>query len=227
MTPLSSVPRVARCLLVAVGAAGLVLVSTASAQEGDREALYSLGALMGGQLEELGLQDDEIEHVVSGFRDSLAGDELALDPGEHMDALNALVTERRQAAQEGARAEQQAYIDAFLEEGGTQTDSGLAYRVIDEGGDERPAAEDTVEVHYTGRLIDGEVFDSSRERGESATFPLNRVIPGWTEGLQLIGTGGRIELVIPADLAYGDQGQPPTIPGGATLVFDVELIDIQ
>jgi FKBP-type peptidyl-prolyl cis-trans isomerase FkpA len=83
-----------------------------------------------------------------------------------------------------------------------------------------------VSVHYHGTLIDGTVFDSSRDRGKKVEFPLNRVIKGWTEGLQLIGEGGKIKLVIPADLAYGDAGAPPKIPGGATLIFEVELFEI-
>jgi FKBP-type peptidyl-prolyl cis-trans isomerase len=217
----------ARLLAAAAGCALTASAALAVADEHD-EALYSLGALMGEQLQELELSDAERERVVSGFRDSLGGSDLEVNPEEHMDALNAFVMERRSQGLERSRADQQAFIEQFVaEEGGTLTESGLAYRIIDEGDEQRPAASDTVEVHYEGRLINGEVFDSSRQRGDTAVFPLDRVIPGWTEGLQLIGRGGRIELVIPSDLAYGDRGSPPAIPGGATLVFDVELIDIE
>lgn len=107
------------------------------------------------------------------------------------------------------------------------TDSGLQYMHVTEGeGDQPSGPTASVTVHYTGTLTDGTKFDSSRDRGQPATFQLNRVIKGWTEGLQLMKTGGRTIFVIPSDLGYGDRGNPPTIPGGATLVFDVELIEV-
>ena len=107
------------------------------------------------------------------------------------------------------------------------TESGLQYRILSPGEGESPTAQSTVECHYKGWLDDGTVFDSSYERGQPAAFPLNRVIAGWTEGLQLIKEGGKIELVIPSNLGYGDRGAPPTIPGGATLHFEVELLEIK
>lgn len=121
----------------------------------------------------------------------------------------------------------------YLEEnakkdGVTVTDSGLQYRVIQPGTGRQPTASDTVEVHYTGTLIDGTKFDSSRDRGQPIEFPLNGVIPGWTEGVQLMQEGARYEFVIPSDLAYGDRGVGNgLIPGGATLIFDVELIAVK
>ena len=108
----------------------------------------------------------------------------------------------------------------------TQTASGLKYAVVTEGTGESPKATDEVTVHYTGTLTDGTVFDSSVSRGEPTTFPLNRVIPGWTEGLQLMKTGGKTVFFIPAALAYGSQGVPGTIPPDAPLIFEVELISI-
>ncbi|HAX09805.1 MAG TPA: peptidylprolyl isomerase, partial [Marinobacter hydrocarbonoclasticus] len=120
--------------------------------------------------------------------------------------------------------------EAFLaenaeREGVETTESGLQYEVIEEGNGERPTAEDQVEVHYTGELINGEVFDSSRERGQTVTFGLNQVIPGWTEGLQLMSEGARYKLYIPSDLAYGPGGNQAIGPN-ETLVFDVELIAV-
>lgn len=106
------------------------------------------------------------------------------------------------------------------------TDSGLKYRVITPGSAKRPAASNTVECHYKGWLDNGNEFDSSYKRGETATFPLSRVIKGWTEGLQLIGEGGKIELEIPAPLGYGASGAPPVIPPNANLHFEVELIKV-
>ena len=107
-----------------------------------------------------------------------------------------------------------------------KTESGLVYEVLKEGKGATPTATDTVEVHYHGTLTNGEVFDSSVDRGKTISFPLNRVIKGWTEGLQLVKEGGKVRLVIPSNLAYGENGAPPKIPGGATLVFEVELFKV-
>lgn len=112
-------------------------------------------------------------------------------------------------------------------DGVVQTASGLQYKVLTAGDGAHPAATDTVRVHYEGRLLDGSIFDSSYQRGETITFPLNGVIRGWTEGLQLIAVGATYELYIPFDLAYGQRGMPPTIPPCATLIFKVELIGIE
>jgi FKBP-type peptidyl-prolyl cis-trans isomerase len=125
--------------------------------------------------------------------------------------------------------QQQTYlVENGTKEGVIVTESGLQYRVISSGGGtERPNATDEVTVHYAGRLIDGTEFDSSYARGAPAEFPLNRVIPGWTEGLQYMAVGDKFELTIPAYLAYGERGAGGVIPGGATLVFDVELLGIK
>ncbi|MDA8744020.1 FKBP-type peptidyl-prolyl cis-trans isomerase [Rubripirellula amarantea] len=106
------------------------------------------------------------------------------------------------------------------------TESGLMYRILREGDDQNPSESDRVEVHYKGWLDDESIFDSSYRRGETIAFPLNGVIPGWTEGMQLVGKGGMIELQIPSSLGYGPRGMPPVIPGDAQLHFLVELIDI-
>lgn len=107
-----------------------------------------------------------------------------------------------------------------------RTDSGLYYEIIESGNAVKPGSTDEVTVHYEGTLINGEMFDSSVKRGKPATFGLNQVIPGWTEGLQLIGKGGKLKLYVPSDLGYGDEGRPG-IPPGAMLIFDVELIDVK
>jgi len=110
--------------------------------------------------------------------------------------------------------------------GYSTTPSGLKYRVVREGSDKKPEAQDSVTVHYRGTLEDGTEFDSSYTRGETISFPLGNVIKGWTEGLQLVGEGGEIELIIPPDLGYGANGAPPVIPGNATLHFKVELFKV-
>ena len=115
-----------------------------------------------------------------------------------------------------------------LTKGATVTESGLAYKVINKGsGKIHPTAESTIKVHYTGKLTDGTIFDSSVERGEPIEFPLNGVIPGWTEGVQLMVVGDKFEFIIPGNLAYGEQGAPQAgIGPNATLIFEVELLDI-
>ena len=112
------------------------------------------------------------------------------------------------------------------DKGAQKTESGALYIEEQAGTGAQPAVSDTVKVHYTGTLIDGTKFDSSRDRGQPAEFPLQAVIKCWTEGVAKMKVGGKAKLVCPSDVAYGDQGRPPTIPGGATLLFDVELMDI-
>jgi len=118
-------------------------------------------------------------------------------------------------------------IDAAAPKAFTTTGSGLQYRVLRKGAGANPKATNTVKVNYHGWLDDGKVFDSSYQRGEAIEFPLNGVIPGWTEGMQLVGQGGMIELLIPANLGYGARGAPPVIPPNATLHFLVELLDVR
>jgi len=127
----------------------------------------------------------------------------------------------------GAPADAKAALDkAAAEPGATRTPSGLVYRELRAGTDESPKATDAVTVNYRGTLTNGTEFDSSYKRNEPAQFPLNQVIPCWTEGLQKMRVGGKSRLVCPASLAYGDRGAPPDIPGGATLIFEVELLSI-
>jgi FKBP-type peptidyl-prolyl cis-trans isomerase FkpA len=120
-----------------------------------------------------------------------------------------------------------AYLEkAAAMPGATRTSSGLVYRELTPGTGASPKPSDTVKVHYRGTLVDGKEFDSSYKRNEPAQFPLNRVIPCWTEGVQKMKVGGRSQLVCPAGIAYGEGGSPPDIPGGATLIFDIELLGI-
>lgn len=125
-------------------------------------------------------------------------------------------------------SEQQNYLDENAKkEGVVVTPSGLQIKHEVEGSGKQPSAADTVEVHYAGKLIDGSQFDSSYDRGQTISFPLNGVIAGWTEGLQLMKEGGKAELTIPANLGYGERGAGGVIPGGATLIFNVELVAIK
>jgi FKBP-type peptidyl-prolyl cis-trans isomerase len=156
---------------------------------------------------------------------------LKKKPKVDVDAYRSKLQELAQArAQVVAAAEKKASEEflktAAAEQGAVKTDSGLIYIELKPGTGDSPAATDTVKVHYHGTLRDGSVFDSSVERKQPATFPLNRVIPCWTEGVQRMKVGGKSKLICPANIAYGDHGAPPRIKPGATLVFEVELLEI-
>ena len=192
------------------------------------KTFYTLGTMFGSRLNNLDLKENEIDALAAGLRDSAAKKTLAVKPEDYQNKIQEIFSERMKVFAEKVKKEGSAYLEKFVKDQGAQkTQSGLAFKIEKGGSAKKPKPEDTVEVHYHGTLIDGTVFDSSRERNQSVSFPLNRVIKGWTEGLQLIGEGGKVKLVIPAELAYGDAGAPPKIPGGSTLIFDVELIKIK
>lgn len=194
---------------------------------------YAMGMDLGSMLDQqdLGISADKF---YEGMKDAMAGSPK-MSPEEAREVLQAFETEIREksmAKMEEAAENNIEEAAAFLaanakKEGITVTESGLQYEVIQEGEGDSPSAGSTVTVHYTGKLLDDSVFDSSVERGEPATFPLNRVIPGWTEGLQLMSPGAKYRFYIPADLAYGERGAPPRIGPNAALIFDVELLEIQ
>lgn len=199
-----------------------------TAQTEDEKSFYALGVMMGSRFANLEMTSSEIDALNQGVRDSITGAKPQIDPQAYQAKIQNLYKARMELSSNKIKEDGKNAIDKFVkEEGAKMTESGLAYKVVTEGKGKKPTAEDMVEVHYQGTLIDGTVFDSSIERGKTVTFPLNRVIKGWTEGLQLINEGGKIKLMIPSDLAYGNNGAPPKIPGGATLVFDVELVSIK
>jgi FKBP-type peptidyl-prolyl cis-trans isomerase FkpA len=141
--------------------------------------------------------------------------------------IQQLAVSRQAAKSAGEKERGKAFQDkAAQEQGAVRTESGLVYKELQAGTGPSPGAEDVVMVHYRGATIDGKQFDSSYERGEPATFPLNGVIRCWTEGVQRLKVGGRARMVCPPELAYGDRGAPPDIVAGATLVFEVELLEI-
>ena len=144
-------------------------------------------------------------------------------------ALNKILSERTDNITDRKKKEGADYLQNFLDcnEEAYQTNSGMVYCEMRAGDGKQPTLESTVEVHYHGTLTDGTVFDSSVDRGQTISFPLGGVIRGWQEGLQLMKEGGKATLVIPSDLAYGDQGSDPAIPPGATLKFEVELIQVK
>ena len=198
-----------------------------------RKRSYALGANYGTSLSSLSLEFD-VDTFVEGLKAGLAGSSL-LSPEEIDLVMRAVSAEARAARNRQQQelsmknlSEGQAFLAANGEKEGVVTlESGLQYRVISEGtGDTGPGAADRVEVHYHGTLIDGTVFDSSRDRGQPAIFGVDQVIRGWTEALQLMKEGDRWELFIPSGLAYGERGSRPRIGPNAVLVFDVELISV-
>jgi FKBP-type peptidyl-prolyl cis-trans isomerase len=191
---------------------------------------YSIGVNIAQNLNDQGLTSDiNVAAFMQGLEDAL-NDDVQLSQEQMMQALMAFqqqMTADQQADAEAARAEAEAFLaeNAQRDEVMT-TDSGLQYMVLEEGdGGTSPGATDTVVAHYEGRFIDGEVFDSSIARGQPAEFRLDQVIPGWTEGLQMMNTGDRYRLFIPASLGYGEGGTGP-IPPHSALIFDVELIEV-
>ena len=196
----------------------------------DQKTLYALGRMVGQRtLPAINLTEEEAQALGAGLADQAAGKEGPVNVEEYAPKVQEFIKGRLDKENSKHKNDGTTFIENFLkEEGAMKTDSGLAYKIITPGDQAaKPGPTDEVEVHYHGTLIDGTVFDSSVERGKTISFPLNRVIPGWTEGLQLIGKGGKIKLVIPAELGYGDRGAPPKIPGGSTLIFEVELFNIK
>jgi FKBP-type peptidyl-prolyl cis-trans isomerase FkpA len=192
------------------------------------KTFYTVGHTMGQRMKNLSLTDDEIAAVNMGLTDAAKGTEAQVNPDEFRVKIQELFKGRMTKAAVSEKEKGKAYLEKFVKEEKdvVKTESGLAFKILSEGTGKNPKPTDTVKVHYHGKLIDGTVFDSSKDRGQPITFPLNRVIKGWTEGVQKVKEGGKIKLVIPSDLAYQDSGAPPKIPGGATLIFDVELIEI-
>ncbi len=169
----------------------------------------------------------DIDALLEGITDFLKGRQSKFTSEEFQTA--AAKVEERMAQDEEVQmmADYQAISDFRAVEGVQESESGILYQVISEGAGEIPNKEDTVVVHYKGSLVNGNVFDSSYARGEPLAFALNSVIPGWVEVLQMMPVGSHWKVMIPPDLAYGQRGAPPAIPPSATLVFEIELIDIQ
>lgn len=197
--------------------------------------LYALGVVLGQNIADFDLTDEEYQFVSAGMHDAVSDAPYRVDMNTYGPKIQDLATKRQMAANQeqmaAVNAEKEASAafadDIAAEPGAERTDSGLVFVPITEGDGPMPTAEDIVRVHYTGTLRDGTVFDSSVERGQPATFPLSGVIPCWTEGVQKLKVGGKAKLLCPSDIAYGDRGNPPTIPGGAALLFEVELLGIE
>ena len=190
---------------------------------------YALGLGIAHQLKSMGIEDFSVEDFSQSVSDVLADKTPAMTNREAQELLNDYFQKKQKEEAEKAIAEGKVFLEANgKREGVTTTKSGLQYEVLTPGKGERsPKATDTVVCHYEGRLVSGKVFDSSYERNQPAEFGLNQVIPGWTEGLQLMSEGAKFRFYIPYLLGYGEQGAGPSIPPYSTLVFDVELISVK
>ena len=196
---------------------------------------YALGIGIGSQLAGMGAKELNIDDFAQAIKDVISGSELKVDNAEAQTLVQNFFQEQ-EAKQQAAAAEAgkaaKAEGEAFLAENGKKDGvvtlpSGLQYQVLKEGNGKKPSATDQVVCHYEGTLIDGTVFDSSYQRNQPATFGLNQVIPGWTEGVQLMQEGAKYRFFIPYKLAYGERGAGAQIPPFAALVFDVELIEVK
>ena len=196
---------------------------------------YALGIGIGSQLAGMGAKELNIDDFAQAIKDVISGLQLKVDNVEAQTLVQNFFQEQ-EAKQQAAAAEAgkaaKAEGEAFLAENGKKEGivtlpSGLQYQVLKEGDGKKPSATDQVVCHYEGTLIDGTVFDSSYQRNQPATFGLNQVIPGWTEGVQLMQEGAKYRFFIPYKLAYGERGAGAQIPPFATLVFDVELIEVK
>ncbi|MBQ7444159.1 MAG: FKBP-type peptidyl-prolyl cis-trans isomerase [Bacteroidaceae bacterium] len=188
---------------------------------------YALGMGIGQQLKSMGIDDFSVEDFTKAICDILAGGTTAMSHADAQKLLNTYFDDKARAQAKDAIAEGAAFLEANKTRPEvTTTKSGLQYEVLTQGTGRQPKATDKVRCHYEGTLINGTVFDSSYRRGEPADFPLNGVIPGWTEGVQLMKEGAKFRFYIPYLLAYGERGAGSSIPPYSTLIFDVELIKV-
>ncbi|MDD7461180.1 MAG: FKBP-type peptidyl-prolyl cis-trans isomerase [Prevotellaceae bacterium] len=195
---------------------------------------YALGLGIGSQLSQMGANGLNIDDFAQAIKDVINGSELKISQQESQQIVQEFFQQQEEkqraaAAEMGkvAKAEGEKYLaENAKKEGVVVLPSGLQYQVLQEGTGKKPKATDQVKCHYEGMLVDGTMFDSSVQRGEPATFPLNGVIAGWTEGLQLMAEGAKYRFFIPYNLGYGEHGAGASIPPFAALVFDVELIEV-
>lgn len=213
--------------MFACGSAGGSAASQAVKLETeDQKTLYALGLLVGRNVKPFGLTADELMIVKAGFTDSVTDAKPQVELDTYGPLVSQLARKRAESRAEDGKKKGQEFAESVAKQSNsTKTDSGIVIRTITPGNGGSPVATDVVKVHYEGKLIDGTVFDSSIKRNEPAEFPLNGVVPCWREAVQKMKKGEKSQIVCPSDLAYGDAGQPPDIPPGATLSFEVELLD--
>lgn len=188
---------------------------------------YALGLGIGHQLKNMGIENFSVEDFAQSIKDVMEDKATAMTSQEAQTLLNTYFQEKQKAESQKAISEGKAFLEENgKKEGVVTTKSGLQYEILTEGTGKQPKATDTVRCHYEGSLINGSVFDSSYKRGEPAEFGLSQVIPGWTEGVQLMKEGAKYRFYIPYLLGYGENGAGSSIPPYSTLIFDVELIKV-
>ena len=219
-----------RISILLLGLSSTVFAAEPALKTDQEKISYVMGFQIGHQLKQQGLNDIDINIFSRAIQDALGNNPPQLDMQEAQAVMQKFqqqkAEEQKKLADENADAGR-AFLAANKDKPGVvTTESGLQYKVVKAGSGKKPAATDNVTVHYTGTLIDGTEFDSSHKRGQPATFQLDRVIPGWTEVLQLMEEGAKWQVFIPSELAYGPRGPSPVIGPNSTLLFDIELIKV-
>jgi FKBP-type peptidyl-prolyl cis-trans isomerase FkpA len=223
-----------RKLLMVVAAVGLTGCpkggqnnAVAEPKDDHQKTLYALGVNVGRNLQIFSLSKEELSFVTQGMQDVVSNTTPRVDMNVFQPKVGQLAQERQKVKFEGdAKKNEEILAKAAGEQGATKLESGVIYKELQAGNGASPGPTDEVKVHYKGTLVDGTEFDSSYKRNEPATFPLNGVIPCWTEGVGKMKPGGKAKLTCPPDKAYGPRGSPPTIPPNSVLNFDVELIEV-
>jgi len=191
------------------------------------KTLYALGVMASKSFAEFNLTPKELEIIERGMTDALTGKKLAVDPEQYQAKVQEFAQKRMAASGQARATREKSVVENYAKEKGAEkTASGLVYIPMKEGTGTAPKPSDKVKVNYEGKLTDGKVFDSSYKRGQPVEFQLNQVIPCWTEGVAKMKTGGKAKLVCPPAIAYGERGAGGVIPPNATLVFEVELIEV-
>lgn len=194
----------------------------------DNKTYYAVGYILAQKFRKLKLNEKQVKVLSLGVENAALGESPLVSIDDYLPKVQRIHQSIFTKGISKVKAKGMQYLEDYLlsNKSAKKTPSGLVYEVLEEGSGRSPNPTDIVEVHYHGTSIDGKVFDSSIARGKKIKFPLNRVIRGWTEGLQLMKEGGKARFIIPSELAYGDNGAPPSIKGGETLVFEVELYKV-
>ena len=200
--------------------------STPKLETEDQKTLYALGMLLGRNIKQFGLKPEELAFVRAGLTDAATDAKPQVEIETYGPKVNEMAQKRAAAGADDAKKKGQEFADNVAKQkDAVKTPSGIVIRTITPGAGASPTPDDVVKVNYEGKLIDGSVFDSSVKSGQPAEFPLKGVVPCWTEALQKMKKGEKAQIVCPSSVAYGDRGSPPVIPPGATLSFEVELLD--
>lgn len=201
--------------------------TAAAPKTDDEKVFYALGLDIAKNVDVFSMSPTELEFVKAGLSDGVTKQKAKVELDTIRPKIFEMARKRQDARSATEKQRGKDIVDkAAKESGAERLPSGMVVKMVRPGTGESPAETDTVKVNYEGRLVDGTVFDSSYKRNQPASFPLRGVVKCWTEGMQKMKVGSKAQLTCPAELAYGDQGRPPTIPGGATLIFDIELLEV-